>query len=71
VHRDHYTQASVIGREVAGELPWTPHECPRDELGPFDGVLAAFVTLAHPELLALQDLIGRVDGDTVSFEALG
>lgn len=57
--------------EVAGEVPWTRHERRRDELGPFDCVLAAFETLAHLELLALQDRITRVDGDTVRFEPLG
>ena len=51
--------------EVAGELPWTRHERRRDELGPFDGVLAAFETLAHLELLALQGKVAarrRPDG---------
>jgi len=56
--------------EVAGELPWTRHERPRDELGPFDGVLAAFETLAHLELLALQARVRRIDGETVRFAAL-
>lgn len=57
--------------EVAGELPWTRHERRRDELGPFDGVLAAFETLAHLELLALQDKVRRVEGETVRFQPLG
>ncbi len=57
--------------EVAGELPWTRHERRREELGPFDGVLAAFETLAHLELLALQGRVRRVDGETVGFEPLG
>lgn len=56
--------------EVAGELPWTRHQRRRDELGPFDAVLAAFETLAHLELLALQGKISRIDGPTVRFEAL-
>jgi glyoxylase-like metal-dependent hydrolase (beta-lactamase superfamily II) len=56
--------------QVAGELPWTRHERSREELGPFDGVLAAFETLAHLELLALQGRIGRADGPTVRFHAL-
>ncbi len=56
--------------EVAEKLPWTRHERTRDELGPFDGVLAAFETLAHLELLALQGRVGRVDGPTVRFTAL-
>jgi glyoxylase-like metal-dependent hydrolase (beta-lactamase superfamily II) len=56
--------------EVAGELPWTRRERHRDELGPFDGVLAAFETLAHLELLALQGKVGRVAGTTVRFEPL-
>jgi glyoxylase-like metal-dependent hydrolase (beta-lactamase superfamily II) len=57
--------------EVAGELPWTRHERRRDELGPFDGVLAAFETLAHLELLALQERVRRIDGPTVGFEPMG
>jgi glyoxylase-like metal-dependent hydrolase (beta-lactamase superfamily II) len=56
--------------EVAGELPWTRHERRRDELGPFDGVLAAFETLAHLELLALQGRVRRLDGATVGFAPL-
>ena len=56
--------------EVAGLLPWTRHERNREELGPFDGVLAAFETLAHLELLALQGKVGRVDGPTVEFAPL-
>ena len=51
--------------EVAGEIPWTRHERRRDELGPFDAVLAAFETLAHLELLHLQGRVHRTgqDGD--------
>jgi glyoxylase-like metal-dependent hydrolase (beta-lactamase superfamily II) len=56
--------------EVAGEVPWTRHERHRDDLGPFDGVLAAFETLAHLELLALQGRIRRIDGPTVGFAPL-
>ena len=56
--------------EVAGELPWTRRERHRDELGPFDGVLAAFETLAHLELLALQGKVSRIAGTTVRFEPL-
>jgi len=56
--------------EVAEQLPWTRRERHRDELGPFDGVLAAFETLAHLELLALQGKVARVDGATVRFEPL-
>ena len=56
--------------EVAGLLPWTRHERTREELGPFDGVLAAFETLAHLELLALQGRVGRIAGPTVQFNAL-
>jgi glyoxylase-like metal-dependent hydrolase (beta-lactamase superfamily II) len=56
--------------EVAAELPWTRHERHRDELGPFDGVLAAFETLAHLELLALQARVRRIDGETVRFAPL-
>ena len=47
--------------EVAGELPWTRHERRREELGPFDAVLAAFETLAHLELLHLQGRLVRDD----------
>jgi glyoxylase-like metal-dependent hydrolase (beta-lactamase superfamily II) len=47
--------------EVAGELPWTRHERRRDELGPFDAVLAAFETLAHLDLLALRGGAVRLD----------
>lgn len=45
--------------EVAGEIPWTRHERRREELGPFDAVLAAFETLAHLELLHLQGRVVR------------
>jgi glyoxylase-like metal-dependent hydrolase (beta-lactamase superfamily II) len=50
--------------EVAGELPWTRRSRRRDELGPFDAVMAAFETLAHLELLALR-------GDLVRTEVSG
>jgi glyoxylase-like metal-dependent hydrolase (beta-lactamase superfamily II) len=54
--------------EVAGELPWTRRHRRRDELGPFDAVLAAFETLAHLELLALRgDLTRSLDGATARF----
>jgi glyoxylase-like metal-dependent hydrolase (beta-lactamase superfamily II) len=49
--------------EVAGELPWTRRGRHRDELGPFDIVLAAFETLAHLDLLALQGRITRTEVD--------
>jgi glyoxylase-like metal-dependent hydrolase (beta-lactamase superfamily II) len=49
--------------EVAGEIPWTRHERRREELGPFDAVLAAFETLAHLELLHLQGRLERTGGD--------
>ncbi len=62
---------AVTAWEVAGELPWTRRAKRREELGPFDGVLAAFETLAHLELLALQGRVGRVDGPTVRFTRLG
>ncbi|GAB3668323.1 MBL fold metallo-hydrolase [Nocardioides korecus] len=45
--------------EVAGLLPWTRREHHRDALGPFDAALAAFETLAHLELLALQGRLAR------------
>ncbi|RNM16759.1 MBL fold metallo-hydrolase [Nocardioides pocheonensis] len=49
--------------EVAGEIPWTRHERRREELGPFDAVLAAFETLAHLELLHLQGRLARTGGE--------
>ena len=74
VRLDHSLKAVESGAatawEVAGELPWTRHERRREDLGPFDGVLAAFETLAHLELLALQGKIERIAGETVRFEAL-
>lgn len=56
--------------DVAGELPWTRHGRSRDELDPFNGVLAAFETLAHLELLALQGRVLRIEGETVRFQSL-
>jgi glyoxylase-like metal-dependent hydrolase (beta-lactamase superfamily II) len=57
--------------DVAGELPWTRRGRHRDDLGPFDGVLAAFETLAHLELLALQGRVGRTEVDgTAHFTAV-
>jgi len=56
--------------EVAAKVPWTRHERHRDDLGPFDGVLAAFETLAHLELLALRANVRRIDGVTVRFAPL-
>jgi len=50
---------AVTAWDVAGELGWTRHERKRDELGPFDAVLAAFETLAHLDLLALQGRLVR------------
>jgi glyoxylase-like metal-dependent hydrolase (beta-lactamase superfamily II) len=47
--------------EVAGELGWTRHERHRDELGPFDAVMAAFETLCHLDLLALRGELTRTD----------
>lgn len=52
--------------EVAGELPWTRRNRTRDELGPFDIVMAAFETLAHLELLALQGRASRSETDGVA-----
>jgi glyoxylase-like metal-dependent hydrolase (beta-lactamase superfamily II) len=49
--------------EVAGEVPWTRHERRREELGPFDAVLAAFETLAHLDLLHLQGRLARTEGE--------
>ncbi len=52
--------------EVAGELPWTRRNRRREDLGPFDVVLAAFETLAHLELLVLQERAERVEVDAVA-----
>ncbi|WP_310961495.1 MBL fold metallo-hydrolase [Nocardioides terrisoli] len=49
--------------EVTGELPWTRRNRRREELGPFDAVMAAFETLAHLELLALQGTLARTESD--------
>jgi glyoxylase-like metal-dependent hydrolase (beta-lactamase superfamily II) len=55
--------------DVAGEIGWTRHERKRSELGPFDAVLAAFETLGHLEMLALQGELVRTDsaGGTRSY----
>lgn len=63
--------AAVVGGartswEVAGEVPWTRHEHRRDELDPFNAVLAAFETLAHLELLALTGAVVRTETDGVA-----
>jgi glyoxylase-like metal-dependent hydrolase (beta-lactamase superfamily II) len=68
-HHDHRLQIcldAVAGGartawEVAGEIPWTRHERRREELGPFDAVLAAYETLAHLELLHLQGRLVRTE----------
>ena len=58
--------------EVAGELGWTRHERRRDELGPFDAVLAAFETLAHLDLLALRGgVVRRDDGNERHYLPIG
>lgn len=64
-------KAAVLGGaatawEVAGELPWTRRNRKRDELGPFDVVLAAFETLAHLDLLALRGDLTRTVVDEVA-----
>ncbi len=64
VHRLDLCLAAVAGGaatawEVAGEIPWTKRGRRRDELGPFDAVLAAFETLAHLDLLVLQGRLSR------------
>lgn len=56
--------------EVAGELPWTKRNKRREELGPFDAVLASFETLAHLELLAARGDLARSEvSGTVRFSA--
>jgi glyoxylase-like metal-dependent hydrolase (beta-lactamase superfamily II) len=68
-HHDHRLQLcleAVTGGastawEVAAEIPWTRHERRREELGPFDAVLAAFETLAHLDLLHLQGRLRRTE----------
>lgn len=76
-HHDHRLQiclaavAAGAGTawEVAGEIPWTRHERRRDELGPFDAVLAAFETLAHLDLLAARgDLVRTEEGSERRYE---
>lgn len=59
--RDAVAGGAGTAWEVAGELGWTRHERHRDQLGPFDAVLAAFETLAHLDLLALRGDMDRVD----------
>lgn len=68
-HRLDLCLAAVAGGaetawEVAGEIPWTKRDRRRDELGPFDATLAAFETLAHLDLLALQGRVVRTGGET-------
>lgn len=62
---------AVTAWDVAGELGWTRHERQRDELGPFDAVLAAFETLAHLDLLYLRgDLVRTTDGPEKHYSVL-
>ena len=61
--RDAVAGGASTAWEVTGELPWTRRNRRRDELGPFDVVLAAFETLAHLELLALRGEITRHETD--------
>lgn len=51
--------------EVAAEVPWTSRGRHRDELGPFDVVLAVFETLAHLELLGARGDVIRSESDGV------
>jgi glyoxylase-like metal-dependent hydrolase (beta-lactamase superfamily II) len=68
-HHDHPLQLCVAAVaegartawDVAGQIPWTRHERRRDELGPFDAVLAAFETLAHLDLLASRGELVRTE----------
>lgn len=61
---------ATTGWDVAGVLPWTRRNRTRDELGPFDVVLAAFETLAHLDLLTLRGDLTRTDVDGVSVFAV-
>lgn len=57
--------------EVAADIPWTSRGKTRDELGPFDVVLAAFETLAHLELLAARGDLRRTETSGVVEFATG
>ncbi|MFL6062609.1 MAG: MBL fold metallo-hydrolase [Marmoricola sp.] len=59
--RDAVAAGAGTAWEVAGMVPWTRHNRTREELGPFDAVLAAFETLAHLELMALSGELVRTD----------
>jgi glyoxylase-like metal-dependent hydrolase (beta-lactamase superfamily II) len=66
--RDAVAAGAGTAWEVAGEIPWTRHERRREELGPFDSVLAAFETLCHLDLLVLRgDLVRTDDGQVRSY----
>jgi len=68
--RDAVAAGSATAWEVAGELGWTRHGRRRDELGPFDAVLAAFETLCHLDLLVLRGDLVRTDDGLVRHYAL-
>lgn len=54
-------QGATTAWEVAALIPWTKRDRTRDELGPFDQVMAAFETQAHLNLLALQGRLKTED----------
>ncbi|HNI70712.1 MAG TPA: MBL fold metallo-hydrolase [Marmoricola sp.] len=63
-------QGASTAWEVAALIPWTKRDRTRDELGPFDQVMAAFETLAHLDLLALQGRISlQQDGQTRLYQS--
>lgn len=61
--RDAVAAGASTAWDVAGQIGWTRHERKREELGPFDAVLAAFETLAHLELMALNGALARTDDE--------
>lgn len=54
-------QGASTAWEAAALIPWTRRNRTRDELGPFDQVMAAFETLAHLNLLVLQGRLSSED----------
>jgi glyoxylase-like metal-dependent hydrolase (beta-lactamase superfamily II) len=64
-------QGASTAWEVAALVPWTKRNRKRDELGPFDQVMAAFETLAHLNLLVLQGRLESQDnGQTRLYQSV-